>query len=427
MSRSTAARLLAAALTLALVAGACGGRSGKKSSGGGKKGAPAPTAGFDGTTIKLGVLTPLTGPAAVIGKPLTNGNEVFIKALNAKGGVAGKYKVNLIVKDNKYTTQDTVTQYAATKSNVVMYAQVLGTAPTQAIQPQLAKDNIVASPASLDAPWYEDAHLLPILAPYQVQTANGFDYYVNKMDGKGKKLCTITSDDPYGEAGLAGAKFAVGKLGVKLTHSETFTPGAKDFTAQVDGLKNAGCEMVWVTALPSDLPTILGRAAQTNYAPQWMGQSPTWVSVLLQTGLKDYMEQHFILASEGQPWDDKGAGMTALRDALAKYAPSQKPDIYFVFGYMQAKASVQLLEKAVEDGDLSRKGIADAMKSIGTLDFGGIVSSEAYGLPPDRKPQRETSFFKPTASTLATNGGLTALAPDAINYTSEIGKEVPLK
>jgi ABC-type branched-subunit amino acid transport system substrate-binding protein len=260
-----------------------------------------------------------------------------------------------------------------------------------------------------------------------VQTENGFDYYVNKMDFKGKKLCTITSDDPYGQAGLQGAKFAVDKLGTKLTDSETFTAGATDLTAQVDGLKSKGCEMVWITSLPSDLPTILGRAAQTNYAPQWFGQSPTWVSVLLQTGLKDYMEQHFILASEGVAWDSNVAGMKELRAALQKYSPSQKPDIYFVYGYMEAHAVTQLLAKAVELGDLSRDGIMKAMADIGKLDFGGLVSSEAYGLPADRVPQRETSFFKPTASTLNTNGGLTPLGPDAINYTSTIGKEVPLK
>lgn len=426
MSRSTTARLLAAALTLALVAGACGGRSSKTKSGG-KKGAPGKTAGFDGKTINVGVLTPLTGPAAVIGQPLTNGNEDFIKDYNAKGGVAGKYKVNIIKKDSKYTTQDTVTQYAATKNDVAMYMQILGTPPTKAILPQLKRDNIVAAPATLDAPWYEEPNLMPILAPYQVQVANSFDYYTKKMDGKGKKLCTITSDDPYGQAGLQGAKFAAQKLGTKLTDTESFTAGAKDFTAQVDALKSKGCQMVWVTALPSDLPTILGRAAQTNYAPQWFGQSPTWVSILLQTDLGSYLEQHFILASEGVPWDSNVPGMVKLRDTLKKYRPSQKPDIYYVFGYMQAKAVTQLLEKAVANGDLSRDGIKKAMADVGTLDFGGIVSSEKYGAPKDRVPQRETTLFKPTKATLDSNGGLSPLAPDAINYTSQIGKEVPLK
>lgn len=428
MSRSMTKRLLVAGLVLALVASACGGRS-SKSSKKGKSGAPGKTIGFDGTTITLGVLTPQTGVAAIIGNPLTAGNQVYFQQLNDKGGIAGKYKVNLLIKDTKYTTQDTSAQYAATKNQVVMYNQILGTPPVNAILPELKADNIVAQPATLDAPWYSEPNLMPILAPYQVQVANSFDYYVNHMEGKGKKICTITSTDPYGEAGLQGAKFAAEKLGTTLTDSEQFTAGAPnpDFTAQIDSLKNKGCEMVWVTALPPDLGSILGRAAQVNYTPQWIGQSPTWVSALLSTSLKDYLEQHFILASEGVPWDSSAPGMVELRNAIQKYKPDQKPDIYFVFGWMEAKAVSQLLEKAVANGDLSRDGIRKAMKDVGTLDFGGIVSPEAYGDPAQRKPQRETTLFKPTAASLDSNGGLTPLAPDAINYTSAIGKDVPLK
>ena len=37
----------------------------------------SPVPGFDGTTIRLGVVTPQTGPVQIIGNPLTNGNRVY--------------------------------------------------------------------------------------------------------------------------------------------------------------------------------------------------------------------------------------------------------------------------------------------------------------------------------------------------------------
>jgi ABC-type branched-subunit amino acid transport system substrate-binding protein len=420
--------VVAVGLALALVAGACG-RSSSKSSGKGKAWSPAKVAGFDPSTktINLGVLTPLTCIAAGIGKPLTNGNQAYVKYLNAKGGIAGKYKINLIIKDHKYTTQDTITQYAAIKNQVVAFMQIMGTPPVNAVLPTLERDNMLAQPATLDAPWYTKKNLLPILAPYQVQTANSISYYWTKMGGKVKAICALTSDDPYGNAGEQGAKYVAGQLGFKLADSEKFTAGSSDYTAQIDGLKGHNCQMVWITSLPNDLGAILGRAAQVNFTPQWMGQSPTWVSALLGSALKTYLAQHFILASEGVQWGDTSvAGMKAMLDALKTYAPDQKPDIYYTFGWAAAEAVSQVLDKAVQNGDLSHDGMIKAMSEIGTLDFGGLVAPEKYGLPDQRRPQRETTLFKVTPNTLDANGGLSLLAPDAENFTTPAGKSVPL-
>src|SRR5581483_12295222 len=64
---------------------------------------PPKTDGFDGKTITLGVITPKSGLVSVIGNPLTAGNEMFWKYYNAeKGGIAGKYKVDLKEEDSAY-------------------------------------------------------------------------------------------------------------------------------------------------------------------------------------------------------------------------------------------------------------------------------------------------------------------------------------
>ncbi len=198
-SRTFAA--LAAAFALALVGAGCG-QDDEGGGGGGSGGAPENTAGFDGKTIKLGVLTPLTGPVAVIGEPLTAGNEVYFEAVNKKGGIGGKYKVELEQADTQYKPDRTVQQYNRVKSQVVAFTQVLGTAPTLAVLPQLKRDKALAAPASLDAFWVREENLLPIGGPYQVQAINSLDYYV-KNGGEGKRICSLIQDDAYGEAGAA--------------------------------------------------------------------------------------------------------------------------------------------------------------------------------------------------------------------------------
>ena len=94
---------LAAIAALALVGAGCG-QDDDEESAAAEATAPRSSAfpGFDGTTIKLGVLTPLTGPVAVIGEPLTAGNEVYFESVNKKGGIAGKYKVELEQADTQY-------------------------------------------------------------------------------------------------------------------------------------------------------------------------------------------------------------------------------------------------------------------------------------------------------------------------------------
>jgi len=109
-------------------------------------------AGFDGKTIKLGVLTPLSGPVAVIGQPLTAGNQLWFDKLNASGGVAGKYKVQLVERDTRYDPPTAVQGYNRLKGDVAAFAQILGTGITQAIMPQLKRDDIVAAPATLEPP-----------------------------------------------------------------------------------------------------------------------------------------------------------------------------------------------------------------------------------------------------------------------------------
>src|SRR3712207_2866413 len=115
---------------LALAVAGCGGGADEGESGGeSASGAPKTGPGFDGKTIKLGVLTPLSGPVAVIGLPLTAGNQVYFDYVNKeKGGIAGKYKVELVQQDTQYAPDKTVQQYNKIKNQVTMFTQEIGRA-----------------------------------------------------------------------------------------------------------------------------------------------------------------------------------------------------------------------------------------------------------------------------------------------------------
>ena len=394
--RETMKGLAAAFVSLALVLSACGGAGEDEDSGGGEAGAPGNTAGFDGETIKLGVLTPLSGTVAVIGQPLTAGNEVWFEALNAEGGVAGKYQVELVQEDTQYQPDVAVQQYNKIKGDVVAFTQILGTAPTLAVLPQLRTDKILAAPASLDALWVREENLLPVGAPYQVQAINAMEYWFTDGGGsESDKICTMIQDDVYGEAGQQGIDFAAEKYGFSVANTQRFKVGTENYAGQIGALAGAGCQVVFLVATPSDAAKIWGTAAQARFAPQWFGQSPSYTGALAKSAIAPYMQQSVLIAAEGTEWGDESVpGMKQMVADLEAHAPDEPPDYYFAFGYNQARAMTAVLEKAVELGDLSRDGILEASRELGTVSFDGLTGDYQYGPAEDRNPPRSTTIFK---------------------------------
>jgi ABC-type branched-subunit amino acid transport system substrate-binding protein len=405
MKRRTWSRPLVLALALALTTAACGGSGDDDDDEGSTDdttetgGAPANVPGFDGTTIRLGVVTPTSGPVAQIGNPLTAGNKAYFDYINTEeGGIGGKYKIELDIRDSGYDPTKAVQEYASVKDQTVMLAQLLGTPIVNAVLEQLIEDDVMAAPASLDSFWVREPNLLPVGGPYQIQAINALNWYVTEGDGEGKQVCSLIQDDPYGEAGQAGLDFAAEELDIDLAEPVRFPappspPG--DFSSQIDQLKGEGCEMVFLVATPSSTAPALTKAAQSQFAPQWIGQSPTWIGALGQSALAPYLQANFLVASEGTEYGDTSVpGMAELIRIRETYAPSQAPDVYFNFGYLQAKAVTALLEKAVEMGDLSREGILAASEELGTIDFDGLTGDYEYGPAEDRVPPVRSTLFK---------------------------------
>jgi ABC-type branched-subunit amino acid transport system substrate-binding protein len=389
-------RVLWLAALLALVLAGCGGAADEGESGDeGEAASLKNVPGFDGKTIKLGVLTPLSGPVAVIGLPLTAGNQVYFDYVNSNGGIAGKYKIELVQEDTQYSPPKTVQQYNKIKGDVVAFTQVLGTAPTLAVLPQLRSDGMIAAPASLDALWVREENLLPVGGPYQIQAINALDYYVNEADGKGKNVCSFIQDDAYGEAGQSGVDFAAEKLGFKVVDTQKFKVGDKDVTGQIQRLQRSKCDAVFLVATPTDAGTIWGTAAKLGFAPRWIGQSPSWIDELGTSPLAEYLQKTTWITAEGTEWgDEEVEGMTALVDRVKKFKPDQDPDYYFTFGYLQGQAMTALLEKAVELGDLSHEGLMKASQELGDVSFDGLSGDYTYGPAESRNPPRTTTIYE---------------------------------
>ena len=355
-----------------------------------------PTPGVSGDTITVGALSPLSDAVAVIGKPIVAGLQTYLDHLNERGGVAGKYRVRLLVEDVAYINPSSSAQkYQKIKGDVAMMAQILGTDHINTVLPLLGEDSVVAIPTTFDADWVREPQLIPWGPPYQLSAINGIGYYLTEGGGAGKRVCALTIATGYGDAGLEGVQFAAKELGFEIAATARFKQDDQDFVAPITQLRTAKCDAVFLVSLPGVTGRLLGAAAQLNFAPQWIALAPSWHASLAESALKDYYAAHLLLSWDGPEWGDTTvAGMREMLAALAKFKPDQKPDIYFTAGWTLGYLVHQTLERAAASGDLTRAGFMRAVEQLGTLSFEGLFSPYTYGAASARSPGRTGSIFR---------------------------------
>lgn len=376
--------------------------------------APKPAPGFDGTTISVGYIGPLSGPVAVLGQPVLTGMQLWFEGVNAQGGIGGKYKVKILTEDHQNTEAQAVQKYGKQKADVVTIS-MFGTHTTKAVLPELRRDKMVISPGGFEGFMIKDPNLLPIGSTYELMAINTAEYLMKKGGRQASTFCALVRDDPYGLAGLKGWKFAVESNGKKIAQTSFFAAPDTNFTGQVNQLKSANCDVVLVTTVPGQLVSIVSAAARANYTPQWVGQWPSWHGALLGTPVVDYLEKNLMIAGEGVEWASAAVpGMAPLLAQLNRYRPEQKPDLWVVVGYNQGRAMSAMLEKAVAAGDLSREGVMKALAQLGPVDNQGLGGNYKYGAIAGRAPAMAGSIFKVNRNKPF---GLEAL--DA-NYTSPL-------
>lgn len=382
---------------LSLFIAACGG-------GGGGSGIKAgPGVDTANKTITLGILTPLSGiVAAPIGIPLTRGIETYFKSVNANGGIDG-YTIKLMEEDSKYDPQVQVEQYNAIHDKVLMLAESLGTPTTHAIVDLSARDHMLVTAASLDSYLAREKYMVMVGTPYRLQVENAFDYVVNKLGVQSPKTGIIYQDDAYGQDGLTGYNEAVAAYHLNNVAQATYELTDTDFTSQAQKMKAAGAQYVFLTAIPTIAAGIIGKAFQLGYTPHWIMQSPAFATGLLAVspGFTQLLQATTWVMGQGATWGDTTKpGMAQMLSDVQKYAPDQKPDGYFEYGYSEAKVTAAILKKAADNKDLTRDGLLTAFDSLSNVDMGGLLPDIHYGADPNQRvPSRDSSVYAidPTA------------------------------
>ena len=166
---------------------------------------------------------------------------------------------------------------------------------------------------------------MPIGGPYQIQVINGMDYAMRNLDAKNKKICALTKDDPYGETGLAGLEYAAEQGWTSPIASQaTFKQGDTDFTAQINQLQGADCEIVVFVGLPTETGADAHRRGRPRLRADVARSVADVVERLRQPRVarRRTSRRTSCCISEGPQWGDTSVpGMSQMLDDITAYAP----------------------------------------------------------------------------------------------------------
>ena len=383
--RSRGAALLAVAV---VAAAGCSNKAQDSGSSGGEGEAAdvATDIGVEGTTIKLGVLTDLTGVFAALGKDITNANTLYWEDHK----VCDTYDVELDIQDTGYVPQTGVQLYSGMKDGILAMQQTIGSPINTALAPEYEADQIVNFPSAWSKTLTEIPGTGVVGATYDVEIANGYDYMFEEgLLKEGDTVGHIYFEGEYGANGLAGTQAVAEEMGLEVIEAQIKATD-QDMSAQVTQFKAQGVNLIALTVAPTQLASVATVAEAQGLDVPILGSNPVFAPGLLQGPAANWLKSHLYVASPVSAFADN-------QDLLDKYTeayPDATPSLGVVVGFGMSEIMKQVLDAACENGDLTREGVVTAFNELEEVDTGGlVVPIRGYEL--GKSPSLESFVLQP--------------------------------
>lgn len=229
-------------------------------------------------TIKIGVVSPATGPAAEAGKLQLNGARQALETINEKG-VLGR-KLELVVEDDQTTNPGAVLAFSrlAGRPDIAAFIGSIRSTQVHAMSPDVLK---VGKPMMFGG-----------TDPTLTQQGNKWlfrcrpnDSYSAKViaefgvgDLKKQKWAVVFSTDAFGTNGSKALEAALKAKGVTPVLMQGYTNQASDYTAVVLAVRQSGADVVGsYFTFENDLGIFARQLRQLGVTIPWVG-SPSIVN-----------------------------------------------------------------------------------------------------------------------------------------------------
>jgi len=375
-------------------------------------------------TITVGLLSDLTGVFSALVKPMTDGYQIKIDDINAKGGIHG-LQIKLEIRDTVYSVDNHVQLYEELRQSVVALGHSTGSPHTMAINDALAADNIFAVPLTWYSGWSDpaiNANIVQHGEPYCIESMNVLGYLVDQNPGF-ETIAIASNAGDFGQDSAAGAKLAAEALGLTIVYDGEAKINAADeasLAEVVTGIVGSGADIVWVTTSPGAFAGIYGQALAAGVVATWSGSAVAWVPSFIgpDSAIREAVERDWIFSLPYAPWNADNPGTKAAVELLRTANPDIPAFDYYLEGIGEALLIETILNAAYESGDMTRAGVLAAAKNVELFTTDGLWPDQTFVGEPNDFVQRKGYIVKPSIADLeAGNSGVELLAA---NYTSDI-------
>jgi len=249
-----------AILILTLTLTACGGGDDAANSSGLPRGVTA-------ETITIGSHTDLSGGLAVWGVSMINGMRMRFEDANAAGGIHGR-KIEFVVEDSQYQVPLAVkaTNKLINVDNIFLMVASMGTPHNNAVFDRMFAANVPSLfPLTAAVSMYEPLHPMKFsyFVSYRDQARGAIEYMVGKH--KISKVCVQSAANDYGEEVVIGFEQAVEEHGLEVVYEGRHKGSETDYTGTVTGIKNSGCELLFLGPFIKDAILIYTAARDAGF------------------------------------------------------------------------------------------------------------------------------------------------------------------
>src|SRR5271168_1407884 len=237
--------------------------------------AQAANAPGDAATIKIGMVLPVTGPAADNGKYSLAGAKIALDRVNKAGGVLGE-QVELVTEDDQTTNPGAVLAFSklAAQPDIVAFIGSYRSTANHAMAPDILKAGRPVCFGGTDPaltkmgnPWLirfrpNDSYSGRVIAAYGVETL-------------GKKNCAIVhSTDAFGTGGFKALAASLDKIGAKVALDQGYPNQSQDFTPVVLAIKSSGADVIGsYFTFDGDIAIFARQLRQVGVTLPWVGSA----------------------------------------------------------------------------------------------------------------------------------------------------------
>lgn len=350
--------------------------------------------GVDDAAITLGVMTDISGVFKSNGLAATAGNQIWADEVNAAGGICER-EIILDVKDHGYEADNAVPLYEQTKSSVLGYVQLIGTPMLSALKTRMADEQVLAATPTTGSNALDTDSILPVAATYDIEMINGLAYLMEQgLISEGGKIGHIYLNSEPGENASAGAKHYADQHGIEILESP-ISASDTDMTATVTKMVNEGVEAILVMSAPATLASVGLQVAGQNPGLPILGSSPTYAtSLLANPGVVEALRDNYYVSTPIAPYGAIGVPAAEMvQEEYQELHPDEVPNPIVNLGYLSGLAWGGILERACENGDLTRAGVLKARDEVTALDAQGLTG-ELDLSDPGASPSNETFIEK---------------------------------